>query len=43
MGWGGHSLTSQLKTLAFNLSSLGGSKKREIVGEECHDLNFIVE
>ena len=34
---------SQLKTLAFNLSSLGDSKKREIVGEEDHDLNFIVE
>lgn len=34
---------SQVKTLAFNLSAVAGIKKREIVGEECHDLNFIVE
>ena len=34
---------SQVKTVAFNLSAVGGIMKREIVGEECHDLNFIAE
>ena len=49
MGWasraggGGHSLGSQVKTLAFNLSAVVGTRKRESVREECHDLNFIVE
>ena len=34
---------SQVKTLAFNLSAVGGIRKKEIVREECHDLNFIVD
>ena len=34
---------NQVKTVAFNLSAVGGIRKREIIGEKCHDLNSIVE